>query len=336
MIKFLFIMLLSLLPAYSVETVRAAIDFGSGAVKIQVAVVETDTNRIVGKPLLADFTPIMLTEDVAAHGGKISPEKIEKAIEVLRQYKANALEIAASRPVDFIGIATAVFRKANNGAEVLQLIEQNTGISFRILSQEEEGRLGFLTAQALFPEVPESNLIAWDSGNGSFQISSDSHVYLAPLGHGNVRILLSEMRGKPILQAFESGNPLLPGEAFQLSFKIRALLPPVPKWFIKKLIAKETVIATFGDGESIFYIAAKAYQTLLGIDAPIEEIELTRKKVNLMAFLAKEDQELTGFHYKTVTSLLLISTIMDQFGIERIHFKKSMGNTSGMLVWKPL
>jgi hypothetical protein len=51
------------------STVRAAIDFGSGAVKIQMAVVDTQENRIIGKPLIAKYVPLGLTEDVATHEG---------------------------------------------------------------------------------------------------------------------------------------------------------------------------------------------------------------------------------------------------------------------------
>ncbi len=324
LLQVLTISLLSLIPAHSVETVRAAIDFGSGAIKIQVAVVETETSNIVGKPLLATYQPLMLTEDVANHEGHISPEMASKALEILQGFKESAQQIAGDRPVHFTAIATAVFRKAKNGADLLQLLEGQLGIPFQILSQEEEGKLGLMTAKALFPEV--ENLVAWDSGNGSFQMTTDDAVYLGPLGHGTVRVLLSkEVRQGAVLKAFESGNPILPDEAAQLKQKIIALLPATPEW----LASPDRFVATFGDGESIFYLVAKACN---------KEERITQADVRniLKEFLGKDDATLSGIHYKTVTSAILLSTIMDHFGIAEIHYKRTVGSTSGMLVSEAL
>lgn len=186
-------------PLSAENIVRAAIDFGSGVVKIQMVEIDTEENRIVGESLLAKYIPLGLTEDVATHDGLISEEMKQKAISILHGFKEEALNAAAREgysEVEFTGIATAVFRKAQNGSDLLQIFEENLGIRFQILPQEEEGKLGFLTAKALYPNTPEASLLAWDSGNGSFQMTTKEgenyQIYQGPLGHGTVRVLLSK------------------------------------------------------------------------------------------------------------------------------------------------
>ena len=336
---------LSALDANSASsTVRAAIDFGSGAVKIQVSVVDTQKNQIVGKPLLAKYIPLTLTECVAINDGYISKEIAQKALSILQSFKAEAIQNAEKAGYDsiqFSGIATAVFRKANNGNEILQFLEQQVGIRFQILSQADEGELGFLNAIALFPEVSKNSLLSWDSGNGSFQMAAqegDNYVvYKGPIGHGTVRIILSkEIRKGAVLQINQSGNPVSVEEAQNLTKKIKDLLPPTHEWLQKRFNSDQTVIATFGDGESIFALTAQAIQTIYGIKTPIEKATIFFSDVQKVIdrFLGQEDEwfNAEGLNYKTLTSVLHLSAIMQHFGIEQIQYRRSIGNTPGMLL----
>src|SRR5690349_12612569 len=135
---------------------RAAIDLGSGAAKIQMNKVDVQDNRILGEPFIAKYTGVDLTEDVAAHNGSISAEVADNVLKILRAYKEEAISFAES--VKFVAVATAVFRKAHNGLALLARFEHELGIHFRVLSQQEEAELGFATAQALWPDVPEESL----------------------------------------------------------------------------------------------------------------------------------------------------------------------------------
>jgi len=325
-------------------TMRAAIDFGSGAVKIQMATVDTDENCIIGKPFLAKHTPLGLTEDVAAHGGCISEEMTQKALDILRGFKEEALMIASHEghpSMQFTGVATAVFRKAQNGSDLLKLFEEQLGIRFQILPQEEEGKLGFLTAKALFPDVVETSLLAWDSGNGSFQMTAkennDYTVYQGPLGHGTVRVLLSkDIRNGPILQTHESGNPVLPAEAVELTQKITELLPPIPDWLQEKLDSDGVTIATFGDGESIFALTAQALASFDGIKELVQQATISFSDVQKVidTYLEQGDEVFAAanLHSKTLTSALHLSAVMQHFNIKLIYYKRSIGNTPGMLI----
>lgn len=61
---------------------------------------------------------------MAAHQGAISQEMQAQALEILKIFKEKAIEAASNRNFEFVGIATAVFRKAENGKEVLEKIDR--------------------------------------------------------------------------------------------------------------------------------------------------------------------------------------------------------------------
>jgi exopolyphosphatase/pppGpp-phosphohydrolase len=335
----LFLCGLANLPLLAQDIVRAAIDFGSGAVKIQIAEVDNEENCIK-ESYLAKYVSLGLVEDVAIHNGFISDAMVQTAINILQEFKEEALAVAHSKghdEVHFKAIATAVFRKAHNGIDLLQLFEDKLGIRFQILPQDEEGKLGFLTAKALYPEVPEKLLLAWDSGNGSFQISDMQEVYEGPLGHGTVRVLLSkEIRQGPILTTHESGNPVLREESSELAKKIKELLPTTPDWLQEKLNSDSVVVATFGDGEAIFSLVAEALAYLEEKQKPVKHTVISFSDVQKVidAFIEKGDDVFNeaGLHVKTLTSAVHLSTIMKHFNIGEIHYKRTVGNTSGMLI----
>ena len=78
----------------------------------------------------------------------------------------------ASAPAQFGGIATAVFRRASNGEAHLSRVNSELGLGLQIISQQLEGELGYLSAQAGLGAagLPPGGLVAWDSGGGSFQM----------------------------------------------------------------------------------------------------------------------------------------------------------------------
>jgi|GEM_PF-3670470 len=315
---------------------RVAIDFGSGALKIQMNKVDVRDDRILGEPLIAKFTGVDLTEDVAAHGGSISEKVADNALNILRAYKEEAIAAAAGLDVKFVAIATAVFRKAHNGPALLKRFEHELGIHFQVLSQQQEAELGFATGKALWPDVSEESLLVWDSGNGSFQFSDKHHVFLGQLGHGTVRILLSkDMRHGPVLQSKEFGNPISRAEALELADRIRHLLPVAPQWFCDKVKAKETKIVSYGDGESIFALVAQAINFLAGDKTVVSSryISLSEVLTVMDAFMGKSDNVFNdaGLHGKTLTSAIHLHAVMKHFKIDEIEYKKSIGNAPGML-----
>lgn len=97
--------------------------------------------------------------------GKIDQNGFHKTIECLRQFK----ELCDAREVtEIIGVATAAVRQAQNGFELLQAIEQATGIQMRLLSGTEEARYGYM---AVVNSMEVEHGITIDIGGGSTEIT---------------------------------------------------------------------------------------------------------------------------------------------------------------------
>jgi exopolyphosphatase/pppGpp-phosphohydrolase len=285
-----------------------------------------------------------LTEDTAAHNGYISEGAEQFALCILTQLKEDAFAAAVKagkNGVQFAGIATAMFRKAPNGLEILQKFGKRLGINFHILSQEEEGVLGFMTAKALYPEIPEGQIVAWDNGSGSFQLTSKEgehfNVYRGPLGYGTVRVLLStEVRNGPPFLPNQSGNPISRTEASALAQKIFPLLPIIPEWLTEAIANKEITFVTFGEGKSISAIMAKAQAIYNGLPLPVEDAVLTIHDFETLtdAFLEQEDEYFNsiGLYPWTSSVSIYLTAVLEYLGIETVHYRRSIGNTPGMMV----
>jgi len=152
--------------------------------------------------------------------------------------------------------------------------------------------------------------------------------------------LSKDIRLGSVLQADESGNPIQMDEALKTAQKIHTLLPEIPSWLQNKLNSKKTVIATFGDGESIFALTARALAKSKGISTLPLDTTITQQDARqvLNEYLGKGDEvfNTVGLHLRTETSALLLSTIMDHFAIQTIHYRTANGNTSGMLIMPEL
>ena len=150
----------------SVVRRRAAFDIGSGMTKMQVCDVELATGRILATHF-AEERQVLFAADWkqnSREGGMgaagLSGSIQQQGLEVLGELKTIAMGLGA---VEMRAVATEVFRKAANGAQFLESVESRLGIQSSIIAQEEEARLGWLTAVAGSVAVPES-VLAWDSG----------------------------------------------------------------------------------------------------------------------------------------------------------------------------
>jgi len=95
-----------------------------------------------------------------------------EAIEVLRAAVHDFLERAALFGLSseaLVGVATQVFREARDGSDVLASLSRETGISFRLLSGEEEAFLGACGATTF---LPFSRGVVIDVGGGSTEITA--------------------------------------------------------------------------------------------------------------------------------------------------------------------
>lgn len=329
---------------------QIAVDIGSGAMKAAAALVDNRTKKIFSV-LDSSYIPMNLKEKFAADGGKqFSKQSQEEMCCILNVLIERILRTIPENdfPTTLSGIATAVFRTAENGSSVLKgLSDSCYNMPIRILSQEEEGALGFATAEALFPQIPKEYLVALDSGNGSFQISAldrEGQVLMfgSSIGHGNVRMMLADkVRHSKKLLPEESGNPISKQEADALAAAIRKELPIAPDWFMD-LVKNRAVIGSFGDGESIFSMVALAKENQSLVIEDAGSINISREDVTkvLQRCVDKTDTDLAKIHChkKTATGAIHLSALMDHYGLQMIQYQCASGNTVGMFktpyLWK--
>lgn len=81
-------------------------------------------------------------------------------------------------PVRFNGVATAVFRNAANGSQVIAEFNQAVPVNLRIITQRQEAELGFLSAKSILTEhVNNDQIVVWDIGGGSMQMTTWNQQY---------------------------------------------------------------------------------------------------------------------------------------------------------------
>ncbi|MBX2987146.1 MAG: hypothetical protein KF802_04540 [Bdellovibrionaceae bacterium] len=154
-------------PARCASEVRALFDVGSGSTKVQMARVDICTGRVLialgGDQIRVDYKDAL--ERVADNrlGGGI----MDEGVQAIKNLKERAEAAGAKR---FMGIATAALRSARNSQELLDRIKRETGITVRIISQEDEASLGF-DAAARVTGRPAEQIAVWDIGGGSQQLT---------------------------------------------------------------------------------------------------------------------------------------------------------------------
>ena len=103
------------------------------------------------------------------HTKTLSAESMENTLQQLRYYSSVLTEHGIT---NIHVVATAAVRHAGNGTEFLAEVESIVGVTPRLISGEEEGRLSFIGAQQGLPLPNNPQLIAvFDVGGGSTEIA---------------------------------------------------------------------------------------------------------------------------------------------------------------------
>ena len=141
----------------------AAIDIGSNSIRQIVADVSPDgTIRVIDEMKAAP----RLGAGMAATN-ELSAEAMDRAVDALGRMSALARSAGAERVE---AVATSAVRDASNGPEFLRRVKIVTGLTVKLLSGEEEARLGFLSAIAHF-DLAVGRTVVMDIGGGSLELA---------------------------------------------------------------------------------------------------------------------------------------------------------------------
>src|SRR5215510_12040900 len=140
----------------------AAMDLGTNSFHLLVADVHPDGHI---DPIVREKEMLRLGDVVSRHGS-IPPTAADQAIGTVRRFRLLAEAAAAD---EVLARATSAIRRATNGAEIVDRIEQETGVEVEVISGHEEARLifGAVRASVVLDPAPA---ICFDLGGGSLEV----------------------------------------------------------------------------------------------------------------------------------------------------------------------
>ena len=137
-------------------------DLGTNSFHLLVADVHADGHL---DPLVREKEMLRLGDVVSRHGF-IPPTAADQAVATVRRFRMLA---DAAGATETLAKATSAIRRAANGAEIVDRIEQDTGVVVDVISGHEEARLIFGAIRASVVLDP-SPAVCFDLGGGSLEI----------------------------------------------------------------------------------------------------------------------------------------------------------------------
>jgi exopolyphosphatase/guanosine-5'-triphosphate,3'-diphosphate pyrophosphatase len=150
----------------------AAIDIGTNSVHLVIAKPRPDG----GFDILAKEKESVRLGRGADDLDELTPEAIERGVEVLRRYRL----LAEGHDARIAAVGTSAVREATNSNEFIQRARDEAGIDIDVISGTEEARLIYLGAQQALPLFHRRALVV-DIGGGSteFVLGEGSRIAVA-------------------------------------------------------------------------------------------------------------------------------------------------------------
>ena len=140
----------------------AAMDLGTNSFHLLVADVHADGHI---DPIVREKEMLRLGDVVSRHG-EIPPTAADQAVATVRRFRM--LSDAAGAD-EILAKATSAIRRATNGGEVVDRIEDETGVAVEVIGGHEEARLifGAVRASVVLDPAPA---LCFDLGGGSLEV----------------------------------------------------------------------------------------------------------------------------------------------------------------------
>lgn len=293
--------------------VQAAFDIGSGTTKMKVAEVDVCKQSII-KMLLEKDAKVEFKEALeTSEDNTLSESILNQGVDALISLKQQA---SVFNPVVYKAVATSAFRTATNSVYAKNYLKSKTNIEIKVISQEQEANIGFIAASTLV-DADLKNIVVWDIGGGSMQITTLDEYSKLDIYEGKVASvsfknhIIEQVQYKSLEEA-KTPNPISTVDynlARRDSFAIAALT--TSKTLRNKL--KEEGVIVIGIGGVHKYsiagnIGSKNYYT---------RDEVTKK---VSEQLGKTDEEVGGKYASTdVSNLILVKGFLDALEIDMVH-----------------
>jgi len=285
-----------------------ALDLGTNSFHLLVAEVSPEGGIT---PLVREKEMLRLG-DVVSREGRVPPEDAERAVACVRRMCILA-ERAGAREV--LARATSAFRSAENGAELCDRIEAETGVVVEVISGIEEARLIFSAIRASVVLEPAPAL-AFDLGGGSLEVmvgDAGGLAYATSVNLGVGRLTAELVREDPPSK----------GDAKRLRERMIDVLAPVA--LDVAAFEPKLVIGSSGTLEDLAHMVAARREA----DVPISlnQLSFTRDEFlplheELMTTKAADRRRIQGLDARRVDLIpagsMFLATAMELFDFEEL------------------
>lgn len=174
----------------------AAIDVGSNAARLLIKTVSIDLDgRLSQRKALFLRVPLRLGMEVFKKG-KISREKEEAFLRTMKAYR-QLMKVFKVR--DYRACATSAMRDAKNGRQVMDRVNEATGLGLKIISGDKESQIIYDIHLSQLQD--DNNYLYVDVGGGSTEvtfISQGQRVMSHSYNIGTVRMLSEAVKAEEL------------------------------------------------------------------------------------------------------------------------------------------
>ncbi|HEX2850764.1 MAG TPA: Ppx/GppA phosphatase family protein [Acidimicrobiales bacterium] len=190
----------------------AALDLGSNSFHLLVVDAHPDGTFTT----LAREKEMLHLGEVVARLGRLDEAHVDRAIDTVRRFATIAHGAGAD---EIHACATSALREAANSAEVVDLIESESGVRVRVISGRDEARLIFGAVRASV-RIEHPPAVALDLGGGSLEVGvgdASGLLWSTSVKLGAARLTAEIVRA----------DPPSPGDLRRLRSRIADVLRPV-------------------------------------------------------------------------------------------------------------
>lgn len=174
----------------------AAIDVGSNAARLLIKTVSIDLDgRLSQRKALFLRVPLRLGMEVFKKG-KISREKEEAFLRTMKAYR-QLMKVFKVR--DYRACATSAMRDAKNGRQVMDRVNEATGLGLKIISGDEESQIIYDIHLSQLQD--DNNYLYVDVGGGSTEVTfiwQGQRVMSHSYNIGTVRMLSEAVKAEEL------------------------------------------------------------------------------------------------------------------------------------------
>ena len=315
---------------------RVTYDIGSGTTKIMGALWNGNANKI--EAVFAQYSfPMGYSYDLAhSSDNNFSDLIMEMGLGALKDYQqkihTDLSDLNLDLKLEEYGVATEAFRKANNGEFFCNKIAETLNIDVKVISQDEEGKLGYygaLMAQKIENPVDLSPVV-WDIGGGSLQMTHQNEpgeftVLKGNLASSTFQVTLAEHLNSTALNKFEEAltvaNQYLIFEESTVN-KIKSYLEKGSETFGIGAVHNFSVQSIVNEinNETKFFYTKTEVRAAAEVFSKLDEAEI-KKILHL-------DDAFVKFQF---SNLMLVYTLMEKFKIEKVQTVKA-NNNQGLIM----